>query len=37
MKKISNMRLMFLLWGFALALGATVFYLMILRGPAVIP
>ena len=33
--KISNLRLILILWGFALALAATVFFLMMLRGPAV--
>lgn len=32
--KISNLRLILMLWVFALALSATVIFLMILRGPA---
>jgi hypothetical protein len=32
--KISNLRLILMLWGFALALAATVIFLMVLRGPA---
>jgi hypothetical protein len=32
--KISNLRLILMLWGFALALAAAVIILMILRGPA---
>ncbi len=34
MKKISNLRLIILLWAIAIALAATVIFLMILRGPA---
>jgi hypothetical protein len=33
--KISNIRLIAILWGFAVALTALVVFLMILRGPAV--
>ena len=33
--KLSNLGLILALWGFALALAATVILLMILRGPAV--
>lgn len=33
--KLSNLGLILTLWGFALALSATVIFLMILRGPAV--
>jgi len=33
--KFSNLRLILMLWGFALALAATVVFLMLLRGPAV--
>jgi len=33
--KFSNLRLILMLWGFALALAATVLFLMMLRGPAV--
>lgn len=32
--KIRNLPLILLLWAFALALAAAVFWLMILRGPA---
>ena len=35
--KISNLRLILVLWGFAVALAATVLFLMFLRGPAVAP
>jgi len=34
MKKISNLRLLLVLWIFAMALAAGVFVLMLLRGPA---
>jgi hypothetical protein len=33
--KLSNLGLLITLWAFALALAATVIFLMILRGPAV--
>lgn len=32
--KISNLRLILMLWAFAMALATAVFFLMILRGPA---
>lgn len=32
--KISNLCLILMLWGFALALSATIIFLMVLRGPA---
>ena len=35
--KISNLRLLLMLWGFALALAGTGIFLMILRGPAIAP
>lgn len=33
--KMSNIRLMAILWGFAVVLTALVVFLMVLRGPAV--
>jgi len=35
MKKISNLQLLAILWAIAITLAATVYFLMILRGPAV--
>ncbi len=35
--KFSNLRLLLMLWGFALALAGMVVFLMILRGPAIAP
>lgn len=32
-----NLKLMLLLWAFAIALAGTVIWLMVLRGPAVMP
>lgn len=37
MKKLKNRTLMLLLWMVSLLLGGTVVWLMLLRGPAVIP
>lgn len=36
-RKPGNFKLMLLLWVFAIALGGTVIWLMVLRGPAVMP
>lgn len=35
--KLSNLRLLLTLWGFALALAGMVIVLMVLRGPAIVP
>jgi hypothetical protein len=36
-QKPGNLKMMLLLWAFAIGLAGTVIWLMILRGPAVMP
>jgi len=36
-RKLGNLKLILLLWAFAIVLTGTVIWLMILRGPAVMP